>query len=426
MKTKFMNKIAIAAPVVITIIIGLFFMTYDFDEKITDTIEMNQQQSIQAYAEIGHFLGTGNAPVTIIEFGDYQCPFCSQWYKETMPTIKNTLVETGKVDLIFVDYAFLGPDSLPAARASYCVEEQGKYWEFHDALYTNQEGVNSGWVNLPNIKRFASSIDLDMMQFDQCMESNSYLNKVEKSIQLSIDSGVQQTPTFFIMTPDGLVQKIEGKQPLEVFTKILSPYVEVDFDTPSNTEPLEDELILLGDFDISNASPIEGDIDAPITIIEFGDYQCTSCDRWFLNEKPIIEKEYFSDDKVNMIFIDFPFQGDDSYIAAEATWCAHDQGKYFEYHSNLYVNQGNLEDGWADNESLKMYAKYLNLNTEEFNECLDSEKYSDKVLYNKNVGSSNGVEGTPTFFIIGPDGFSQKIQGPQPAAVFMNIIDSIS
>jgi len=168
-----------------------------------------------------------------------------------------------------------------------------------------------------------------------------------------------------------------------------------------------------------------GDANAPVTIVEFGDYQCAGCNKWFLQEKPTIETEFLDTGKANLIFIDFPFQGPDSYIAAEASWCADEQGKYFEYHSHLYVNQGNLEDGWASSMFLKEYALYLELDTDQFNSCLDSGKYSDRVAYNKQVGLSNGISGTPTFFILGPDGAMKEIKGPQPASVFIETINSM-
>lgn len=187
-----------------------------------------------------------------------------------------------------------------------------------------------------------------------------------------------------------------------------------------------EEITNVGGIDISMASPVEGDEDAPITIIEFGDYQCANCDTWFLNEKPIIADEYFETGKAKMYFLDFPFLGDDSILSAQATWCANEQGKFAEFHDTLYENQKGVEDGWANLDSLKQFASDLRLDTEEFNSCLDSNKFSDQVMYNKQVGLSNGVDRTPTFFIVGSDNSIKRIDGPQPASVFKNIINNFN
>ena len=183
------------------------------------------------------------------------------------------------------------------------------------------------------------------------------------------------------------------------------------------------EKMTIGGIDISMASPVEGNEDATITIIEFGDYQCVNCDKWFLNEKPTITNEFLDTGKAKMYFLDFPFQGPDSYTASESTWCANEQGKFTEYHDVLYVNQGGLEDGWASPESQKQFALDIELDIEQFNSCLDSGKFSEQVLYNKQVGISNGVDRTPVFFIVGPDDSIERIDGNQPASVFQKVIN---
>ncbi len=180
---------------------------------------------------------------------------------------------------------------------------------------------------------------------------------------------------------------------------------------------------MIGKLDVSMSPPIMGSVDAPITIVEFGDYQCPKCEKWFKNEKPKIKSDYIDTNKVKLFFVDFPFLGNDSDLAANATYCANDQGKFWEYHSELYSNQGGIGSGWANAENLKQFAIDLNLNIDEFNECLDSNQHADRVSYNKNIGASNGVEGTPVFFIVGLDGKTERINGPQPSSIFTEVID---
>ncbi|MDC0886089.1 DsbA family protein, partial [Nitrosopumilus sp.] len=173
-------------------------------------------------------------------------------------------------------------------------------------------------------------------------------------------------------------------------------------------------------------SPILGDPDAPVTIVEFGDYQCHQCHNWFLDTKPMIMRDYIETGKVNLVFVDFAFLGRDSPKAAEATYCADDQNKYWEYHDSLYTAQeSTIDNGWANSERLKAFAFNLNLDMDLFNECLDSGKYSKRVQYNSQEARDNGVRGTPGFFIIGPDFQQHPIGGAQPFSVFQRVLDTM-
>jgi protein-disulfide isomerase len=182
---------------------------------------------------------------------------------------------------------------------------------------------------------------------------------------------------------------------------------------------------LIGGVDLSMASPVQGSQDAKIIIIEFGDYQCPKCFSWFTKEKPIIESQYITTGKASLYFVDIPFIGPDSDSAALASYCADEQGKYWEYHAKTYTNQGGIQSGWANPENLKKFASELGLDIIKFNQCLDSLKYLDRVNYNRQVAVSSGVQGTPTFLIVGADGKAEKISGPQPASVFSAVIDKM-
>ena len=191
-------------------------------------------------------------------------------------------------------------------------------------------------------------------------------------------------------------------------------------------ETMEEESFTIGGIDLSMAAPVEGDEDAPIIIIEFGDYQCPKCKGWFQNEKPAIINSYISKGIVKLYFLDSTWLGDDSVSAAQAAYCADDQGKFIEYHSTLYNNQAGIQDGWANMDALKQFAMEIELDTEMFNQCLDSGIYADRVSHNTEVGASLGVVETPYFFIVGPDGDIKKIAGPQPSMVFDAAINSLS
>ncbi len=179
-----------------------------------------------------------------------------------------------------------------------------------------------------------------------------------------------------------------------------------------------------GTISTAMGSPLLGNPDAKITIVEFGDYQCSQCFNWFHNTKPAIIENYIDSGKANLIFMDLAVLGRDSVTAAQATYCAEEQGKYWEYHGMLYDAQQGIDDGWANSERLKAFAFSMGLDIELFDSCLDSGKYSKRVQHNVNEARKAGATGTPTFFIVDSNGNLQKISGAQPYSVFQTVLDS--
>lgn len=180
-----------------------------------------------------------------------------------------------------------------------------------------------------------------------------------------------------------------------------------------------------GDISTAMGSPILGDPSAPITIVEFGDYQCHQCYNWFHNTKPAIFENYVDTGKANFVFVDLAFLGRDSPGAAQASYCAEEQGKYWEYRDVLYISQEpKIDNGWANSEHLKAFAFSLGLDMELFENCLDSEKYSKRVQHNIDEAKKHGVRGPLGFFIVGNDD-QQQIGGDQPYSVFKQVLDSM-
>ena len=136
MKKKGIIFSGIAAIVIIAIIASIS-ISPSVNEPLN--LDTGQTHGTVSTAMGSPILGSDSAPITIIEFGDYQCHQCYNWFHNTKDSVVENYIETGKANLVFVDLAFLGRDSPKAAAATYCAEEQGKYWEFHDLLYTSQE-----------------------------------------------------------------------------------------------------------------------------------------------------------------------------------------------------------------------------------------------------------------------------------------------
>jgi len=218
-----MNKkgiIIAAIGVAMTIGIIASFSSYQ-SELETVNLDMGRTHGTVSTAMGSPILGNPSAPITIVEFGDYQCPQCGKWYKNTKPAIVENYIDTGKVNLIFVDLAFIGRDSPLASQASYCAEEQGKYWEYHDLLYTLQEGIDSGWANSERLKAFAFSLDLDMDLFNTCLDSGKFSKRINYNINEAKKNGATGTPTFIIVGPDGEQQKLSGAQPFTTFQNVI-------------------------------------------------------------------------------------------------------------------------------------------------------------------------------------------------------------
>jgi protein-disulfide isomerase len=171
-----------------------------------------------------------------------------------------------------------------------------------------------------------------------------------------------------------------------------------------------------------NGSPLLGNPNDKITIVEWGDYQCTYCHAFHLDTKDTLMQDYVNNGKVNFVFRDFPLNGEDSVFAAEAAYCANDQNKYWQYHDELYNNWGGERTGWVNQKSLDKFAQTVGLTLDEFDKCLTSKKYEQKVLGNQKFGEMIGIDGTPTFVIFG-DKKITRIVGAQPISVFKQVLD---
>lgn len=143
-------------------------------------------------------LGKSSAKVKIIEFADFQCPFCEKWFTEIEKSLIKDYVDTGKVSFSFRHYAFLGQESTDAANASECANEQNKFWEYHNYLYNNQGGENQGAFAVPNLKQFAATLGLDTEKFNSCLDANKYSKDVEGDLAVGQKARVNGTPATFI------------------------------------------------------------------------------------------------------------------------------------------------------------------------------------------------------------------------------------
>jgi protein-disulfide isomerase len=182
----------------------------------------NDNQGTAALAELpaisssDFVLGDVNVPVTVIEYSDFQCPFCGKFFKEIESVLREKYIKTGKVKFIYRNFAFLGQESLWAATAARCAGEQNKFWEYHDYLYSNQKGENQNTFSKDNLKKIASVFSLDRGKFDTCLDSDKYLEAVQEETKKGGEAGVSGTPATFV---NGILYP--GALPVATFTQII-------------------------------------------------------------------------------------------------------------------------------------------------------------------------------------------------------------
>ncbi|HSA98179.1 MAG TPA: thioredoxin domain-containing protein, partial [Candidatus Nitrosotenuis sp.] len=204
----------LAVPIIIGIVGGIFAVTY-FGNSNHQPKE--ETFTLQQLIENGSpYEGNPSAPITIVEWGDYQCTYCHLFHDSSLGVIKDEYLKTGKANLVFRDFPLNGPASVLAAEASHCAKDQGKFWEYHDEVYKNWNGENTGWVSTDSLSKFAQNVGLNVDQLKSCLDSSKYKQAVLDTYNLGQKINIDATPSFLIIK-DNKVVKITGNQPIEVF-----------------------------------------------------------------------------------------------------------------------------------------------------------------------------------------------------------------
>jgi protein-disulfide isomerase len=165
--------------------------------------------------------GNPDAPIRIDEYSDFQCPYCAKFYKETESKLMEAYVATGTVYFVYNTFGeFIGPESAGAGEAAYCAGDQGKFWEMHDIILSNQAGENQGAFVDRRLIAFADTLKLDMNKFESCFKANTYKDTIYQDGKDGLTAGVKATPSFIMSyTVNGEVKTklIEGAQSLDGF-----------------------------------------------------------------------------------------------------------------------------------------------------------------------------------------------------------------
>ncbi len=205
----------------------LIFVGADFVKQfLPDNVQVAEE--VPRAITQSNTMGDPKAPVHIVEYGDFQCPYCLKFWSETEPQLIEEYVNTGKVYFEYRSFPILGPESFTAAEGAYCAGDQGKFWEFHDTLFTNWTGENVGDFTKEKLIKYAEALRLDMREFKSCLGEEKYKGRVEQDKAQGEADGVHATPTFFI---NGV--KVEGAQPYDILKKLIEDALNGNLNTES-------------------------------------------------------------------------------------------------------------------------------------------------------------------------------------------------
>ncbi len=244
-KKSTFNKLIIA--IVTVSIISAFLGGYVFGVQTTESpetiiyeendIKLNSQKTVTSQEQFGPQIirnisidddpmkGNPNAEISIIEFSDFQCPFCAKFHETTLPQLEQNYISTGKVNFVYRDFPIqsIHPNAIPAALASECADDQGKFWLMHDMIFENQRIWQDLEItqSVSLFKQYASETGLDMSEFDLCMSSGKYVEEIGNDLNDGRTYGITGTPGFFVGNEKIGFTKIIGAQPFSSFQKII-------------------------------------------------------------------------------------------------------------------------------------------------------------------------------------------------------------
>ena len=377
-------------------------------------------------ADIGNapVKGVRDALVTIVQWSDFQCPFCSR----VEPTIDQVMKEyAGKVRVVWKDLPLpFHQNAMPAAIAARAAGEQGKFWPMHDKLFANQQALDR-----PSLEKYAEELGLNMARFKAALDTKKHEADIQADAAAGNKIGANGTPAFFI---NGV--SLSGAQPFESFkarideelkkaealvakgTPKTKVYDAIMKNAQAGVAPAAAQAEPAGpDTDTKvwpvnvGSAPAKGPKNAPITMVVFSDFQCPYCGRI---EPTLAKLESEYPGKIRIAWKNYPLPfHQNAKPAANAALAAGEQGKFWEMHDKLFANQQAL-----DRPSLEKYAQELGLNMSRFKAALDGNKYEEQIASDMKEGTAVDVNGTPATFVNG-----RKIGGAYPYEIFKKVVD---
>ena len=307
------------------------------------------------FTEEGYpYRGAADAPVTLVEYSDYACPFCARHTVQTAPALLESYIKSGQVKWVFRDFpiASLHPTAAKVHTAALCVAEQGAvpFWKMHDQIYANQ----TQWSQLPDPAAFlaktAESAGANLKAYEACVASGRTKAIVDKGIADGGALGINGTPSFRLLSSKGGgPYSVDGAQPVDVFAQAIDamlagkePPVAQQDQAPkpqlpywANAQGLAPDpnrpgYTMAGD-------PYKGNPQAKMAVVEFSDFQCPSCQKHALEVQPALDKQFVDTGEIMWVFKNLPLkEHPQAAAAAAASECAGEQGKFWPMHDLLF------------------------------------------------------------------------------------------
>lgn len=389
--------------------------------------------------EAGHpYRGSADAPLTLLEFSDYLCPYCARYHRETWPVIVEKYVRSGKLrtELRHFPIASLHPTATAGHEAAACAARQSAkaFWTFHDLLFARQ----GEWNRLPDPNGFlaelADEAGLDMERYATCREDGLQSDVVGRDVAAGKERQFSGTPTFLLGDDDedGEWHTIFGARPAVYFSDYIdallageAPPAEPERPAPELPDWAKPASLIE---DPSNPGfTVEGDptigrADARFVIVEFTDFQCPACAKHALETMPLVSERLLDTGKARWVVKHTPLpEHGNAPASAVAAVCAGDQRRYWEMHHALFANQ----DEWADldepDSALLKLASGLDLDLTRFAECLGKRQSLERVL--ESMHDATGItRSTPTFVVLDGNG-GRTIRGARPAESFVDLVE---
>lgn len=346
--------------------------------------------------------GSSSAPVTIVAFSDFECPYCEKGHT----IIKQVEREYGeRVRIAYKAYPLdFHSHAMIAALAARSAQEQGKFWQFHDLLFS-QRGLD-----MPQLDAYARQAGLDIDRLHADIEALTWGPSVSRDMRQARRLGVTGTPAYFV---NG--RFLSGAKPIEVMRSIIDQEIELAGQWQAQgvaPGKLYEHAIAKGYREVQYAkprkglrpdviypvpvadSPQRGPATAPVTVVEFADFECGFCARG--NETvEKLRKRY--GDKLRVVYKHFPlsFHGN-AFMAARGALAAAAEGKFWEFHDRLYATKAKFDEA-----SLIEIARVVGLNPKKFKQRLHSDEFDARIVADQELGHTLGIRGTPAYFVNG-------------------------
>ena len=385
------------------------------------------------------YRGSPDAPIVVEEFSDYHCPFCARFATQTQPTLLERYVATGKVRFVFHEYPIISlhPTADRASVAARCVAEQGAeaYWRMHDALFERQTASTGAADPDAWLAELAVEMGADPNDYAACMTAGRADAIVANSVASTVARGYNGTPSFSITVPEtGKAYDFIGAQPVEDFSAWFDALLAGDeppvpptpeppqlpyWASPEGLAPDPDRpgLTMAG-------NPFRGDADAPMTVIEFTDYQCPPCRAYALDAQPGVDQALVDTGKVRWVIKHLPLpEHPQSRVAAAAAVCAAEQNRYWEMSDQLFERV----DEWSIDEPDSVLAELADaagLDVPAFSTCLSGRRALEPVL--TDVQDASGVAGSTPTFLVMVGGVGNMLTGNQSSEAMMKAIEAFA